>query len=385
MRARPLVVGLDAASVASIRQAFERGAPIGLISDKLSATDREAAVQRLAAAVPADTAFVVFTSGSTGRPKGVVLSRAAAEAAVHMSEARLGKRADDRWLLALSPAQVGGLGVLMRCWLRDLPCELAGGHGLAVALEQTRPTLLSLVPTQLSALLDDPTWRPPSSLRALLLGGAAAPQTLLVRARARGVPVLTTYGMTETFGQAATAAPHEPVPAGAIGRPLDGVRIDAGTREAPSLIRVDTPAACSAYLGEPPRSGAVPTSDLGFLEDGWLHVVGRADDIIITGGHKVHPLPIEAALSLPGVAAIAISGLPDAHWGNLLAAAIVPGADFDRAALDAAIAALPPHQRPRRLALLDHLPRLPSGKLDRAALSALLRPKSGQMGTGSCG
>lgn len=377
--ARPIVVGLDATSVAAIREAFERAEPIGLVSDRLSHADRAHAIARLEAPVPAGTAFVVFTSGSTGRPKGVILARPAVEAAVTMAAAILGERAGDRWLLALSPAQVGGLGVLVRAWLGRVPYELVGERGLAAALAASSPTLMSLVPTQLAALLDDPAWRPPPSLRAVLLGGAAAPEALVTRAQARGVPVLTTYGMSETFGQVATAPPGAPRPPGAIGRPLDGVTIHAGTRAEPSIIRVATPAAFSGYLDAPPtavepaatgpRARTVTTSDLGFVEDGWLYVVGRADDVIITGGHKVHPLPIEAALSIRGVAAVAVVGLPDPRWGHVVAAAVVPAPDFDRAALDAAIARLPSHQRPRRVALVAQLPLLPSGKLDRAAVA----------------
>lgn len=379
MHARPIIVGLDAPSVAAIEEAFARREPVGLIAERSAAAERAAMRARLEKAeVPEGTAFVVFTSGSTGTPKGVVISRRAVHAAAEMARDVLGVRPDDRWLLALSPAHMGGLGVVMRARHHGIPLEIAG-EDLADALEGA--TLTSLVPTQLSTLLADASWTPPASLRAILLGGAAAPAALVEAARARGLPALTTYGMTETCGQVATAPIGVVPPPGAIGLALPGVTIEAGSRAEPGPIVVDTPAAFSGYLdtpaaftgdldARPPHPTRVLTADLGFVEDGWLHVAGRADDVIITGGHKVHPATVEARLSIAGVRAIAVVGLPDAHWGQLVAAVVVPGPGFERAAFDAAVAALPAHQRPRRVRTVAALPLLPSGKLDRAALSA---------------
>ncbi len=363
--ASPLVAGLDAASVDSVARALEERRPVGLIHDRLPPGDQAELAARLAASpVPDDTAAVVFTSGSTGRPKGVVLSRAALDAAVAASAAHLGARDDDRWLLLLPPAHIAGLGVIAR--------SLALGAPPALAAHDASVTLVSMVPTQLARLLDDATWQPPRAWRAVLLGGAAAASELVARAGARGVPVLTTYGMSETCGQIATCPPGVAPPDGAVGVPLPGVMVDAGTRVAPGLITVRTPAAFTCYLDEPrPDPAAVVTSDLGFVEDGWLYVLGRADDVIITGGEKVHPLAVERALAdVRGVAAACVVGVPDTTWGQLVAAAIVPAPGADVGALEVTIAALPlaPHARPRRLVFVDELPLLPSGKLDRAAV-----------------
>ncbi len=374
--ASPLVAGLDRASVDAIIDAIERRRPVGLIHDRLPADQRDELAARLAASpVPDDTAAVVFTTGSTGRPKGVVLSHAATHAAVAASAARLGVRSDDRWLLALPPAHIAGLGVILRSLAARTPIVVAAGGDramVAAALAGDAITLTSLVPTQLAALLDDPAWRPPPSLRAVLLGGAAAPAAVIARARARGVPVLLTYGMSESCGQAATCPPGEPPPPGAVGRPLDGVTITAGTRAAPAVIAIRTPSGFTGYLDQPRFDPEViVTADLGFVEDGWLHVVGRVDDVIITGGEKVHPTTVEDALTrVPGVAAACVVGVPDPSWGQLVAAAIVAGPGFERAALDAAIAALPPHARPRRLIVVDTLPLGATGKIDRRAVAA---------------
>lgn len=380
----PLVAQPGRATVVAIWAALARGRPLGLLHARAPGDEQAALRARLAAhPVAADTLAVVFTSGSTGRPKGVVLSRASARAAAALHASSLGWRADDRWLLALPLAHVGGLAVVVRCLLGRRPvvaCD-AGVDGvrLAAALVEHRVTLASLVPAQLDALLALPAWRPPPSLRAVLLGGAAAPPALVARARARGVPALTTYGMTETFGQVATAAPDQPPPPGAVGRALPGVTLTAGTAASPAAIVVDTPTRMTGYLDEPAPAGPLVTADLGYLDgDGWLHVVGRADDVIVTGGENVHPAAVEAALAAcPGLAAACVFGLADPRWGAVVAAAVVarPGTDV-AADLAAADARLPAHARPRRVVVVDQLPVTASGKPDRRRAALLLGPRT---------
>ncbi|MEZ4399340.1 MAG: AMP-binding protein [Kofleriaceae bacterium] len=367
-RASPLVATADLATVVTVCAALERHLPLALVTARTPAAERAALVARVAAAeVAPTTAFVVFTSGSTGRAKGVCLSRAAALGAAAASAAHLGWRADDAWLAPLPLGHVGGLAVVVRCLVARRPIILDD----AGALAGPTATLASLVPAQLVALLDDPGWRPSPRLRAVLLGGAAAPPALVARARARGVPVRPTYGMTETFGQVATA--DATTPQDAVGVPLPGVRITAGTAAAPAPVRVHSPGLMDGYLDEPTPdlTAGFATRDLGYLRDGQLVVVGRVDDVIITGGENVYPQPLEASLvAIPGVAAAAVVGLADARWGQVIAAAIVVGPGYARAALDAEVARWPPHQRPRRWLELPALPRLASGKVDYPAIAA---------------
>ena len=370
---RIVIATPEHATVAEIRDALATQRPIALLHAKLAPA--ELARQRalvMAAALPEDTAAILFTSGSTGTARGVVISRRAVDAACTASAANLGWREGDRWLLALSTAHAGGLAVVARCTAADVPIELLERDAdLAAAL--ARCTLASLVPAQLVQLLADPAWRSPPALRAVLLGGAAAPPALLVEAAARGVPVLATYGLTETFGQVATAPldragdPHAPLVV------LLGVVLVAGTREMPERILVagDTLATC--YLDGTPIAPTFVTSDLGFVEAGAVHVVGRVDAVIISGGENVHPLQIEGVLAeTPGVRAACAFGVADARWGQIVGAAIVVARPFD---LDAAAAHwhahLPPHARPRQLAIVESLPRLPGGKIDRRAAAVL--------------
>jgi O-succinylbenzoic acid--CoA ligase len=363
----------DAATVAAIHDALDTRRPIALLHAKLP-TDEQARQRALVeAATPSDDdAVILFTSGSTGTSRGVVLSRAAIDAAAEATWAHLGVRANDRWLCTLPMAHAGGLSIVVRCRAAGVTCVLADDRDADRARGTwTIPagvTLASLVPAQLADLLADGTWRPAPSLRAVLLGGAAAPRSLVDAALARGIPVLPTYGLTETFGQIATARE----PGGAL-HLLPGVSVDGGTRAEPARLTVRGPMLASRYLDGTPIAPALATSDLGFVEGGILQIIGRADDVIITGGENVHPAQVEAVLAAtPGVRAAVAFGVPDTRWGQLVAVALAVDASFDRAAALAHWhASLPPFARPRRLAIAAELPRLPSGKLDRRQVVAL--------------
>jgi O-succinylbenzoic acid--CoA ligase len=364
-------------SVLAVYAALAAHRPIALLHHRLTAGElaRQGELAR-GAPLPPDAAVVLFTSGSTGAARGVVLSRTALVAAAEASARHLGWRDDDRWLLALSLAHAGGLSIVIRCLAARRPIVLCDRDfdRTAVAALLERCTLASLVPTQLAALLDDPAWRPPARLRAVLLGGAAAPPALLARAADRGVPFLTTYGMTESLGQLATASPEQAGDAAAPLVPLPGVAFEAGSRGAPAPIIVRAPMLATCYLDGAPIAPAFTTADLGDVDDsGALHVAGRSDDVIITGGENVHPSAVEAVLAAtPGVRAACAFGVADERWGQIVAAAVAVDPAFDAAAAAAGWqAALPRHALPRRLAVCAELPLLPSGKIDRRAAAAL--------------
>lgn len=372
-RARVIVAVPGIETIGAIRDALAARAPIAIVHpgrDPAEQARQREVVER--AKLPADAAVVLFTSGSTATPRGVVLSRAALIAAADASAAHLGWRDDDRWLLALSTAHAGGLAVVIRCLIARRPIEVTG-RSIAEAL--ARCTLASLVPAQLAGLLDDEGWRPPARLRAVLLGGAPASDALLARAAARGVPFLTTYGMTESFGQLATAPVAR---AGEVGAPLvalPGVELEAGTCAEPAPIRARGPMLATCYLDGEPIGRELVTRDLGFIEDGAVTVVGRVDDVIVTGGHKVHPTAIEAVVAATaGVRAACAFGVADERWGQRIAVALAVGPAFDAAAAARAWHdALPAHARPRELAIAAQLPALATGKLDRRAAAELPR------------
>jgi len=316
---------------------------------------------------------VVATSGSSGERKHVLLSAAALRASAQATHARLG--GTGHWLLVLPAQHVAGLQVLVRSALAGAEpavLDLRGGFDpagfahVADVLRRRRPqrTYTSLVPTQLARLLDDA----PDALGgfdAVLLGGAAAPSGLVARARAAGVTVVTTYGMSETCG-------------GCVydGRPLDGVqvRLDPADR-----IEVAGPVLARGYLGRADdsvfRDGWFRTSDLGrFDADGRLEVLGRADDVIVTGGVNVAPAEVEATLVAdPAIAAACVVGVPDARWGQRVVAAVV-AADpahppTPAAVLTAARQRLTGPQTPKQLLVVDALPLRGVGKPDRRAVA----------------
>lgn len=329
---------------------------------------------------------IVFTSGTSGRPKGVELSRAALVASAEASAALLGWREGDGWLLSLPPAHVGGLSVVTRCLLarRSVVLEPRGGPlALAEALEREPVTLASLVPTQLERLFEQcPAWRAPRRLRALLLGGAGARPALLAEAHRRHVPVFSTYGLSEAASQVATQRPGDPP--GTL-FPLPGVKV----RVVGDRIEVAGPTLLTGYV--PSDVFPVPWSDDGWLptgdrgridEQGRLVVLGRADEVIVTGGEKVDPREVEDVLeACPGVVQALVFGVADSTWGELVAAAVVPlggGAPLPEAIAAHCAGRLAQFKRPRLVAFVERLPQTAAGKPDRrraaSALAGALRP-----------
>jgi O-succinylbenzoic acid--CoA ligase len=329
--------------------------------------------------VPADTALVIPTSGSTGNPKGVRISTAALDHSAQATHRHLG--GPGQWLLAMSPARIAGLSVLTRCRTADVaPVVTAGPQfdpasfsAAAARLEPDRRRYVALVPTQLLRLLD--AGSPLDTFDAILLGGGPIPDGLVARAAGRGARVVRTYGMTETCG-------------GCVydGLPLPGVRLMIGSG---GLIRITGPVLARGYLGTEPTLGGPPgtepgfagawftSSDLGRVDSGGvLHVLGRADDVIISGGVKVPAQAVEAVLAgHPGIAEVVVVGRPDTEWGERVVAVVVPkDGPLDRAELRALVTARlgGPHA-PGDFVVTAAIPKLPSGKVDRARVRVMAR------------
>ncbi len=306
------------------------------------------------------TAVVIGTSGSTGAPKGVELSAAALRHSARASLDRVGARPGERWLCCLPVTHVAGLAVLVRSLVSGTEPVLAE-RADAGTVAASGCAHVSLVPTQLQRLLlqagaHGPT--PLAGFSSVLLGGAATPAGLLDAARDARVPVVTTYGMTETCG-------------GCVydGVPLDGVRAEVRDDE---RIWLSGPVLFSGYRGGPraPADGWFRTGDLGLLDaEGRLAVRGRADDVINTGGYKVVPGEVAAALqSCPGVREVAVVGQPDPQWGERVVAVVVPadpGAPPAPELLRRHVRErLPRYAIPSRVVMVDAVPMLPSGKHD---------------------
>ncbi|WP_437993769.1 AMP-binding protein [Sorangium sp. So ce145] len=344
---------------------------------------------------------IVYTSGTTGRPKGAVLSRRAFLAAAEGSAANLGVRDDDRWLLCLPLCHVGGLSIVTRCLLSRRAVILAPRFepaSVLASIVRDRATLLSVVPTMLLALLEADRDNVLARLRAVLVGGAGAPARALDECARRGVPALTTYGLTEACSQVTVQRPRDPrATEPGSGSPIAGVelRIEGAGSDGVGRIEIRGPVLFRGYYRGPDRApelsvdgaGWFGTGDLGALDAaGRLHVAARRSDLIVTGGENVYPAEVEQVLaSCEGVAGAVVFGVPDDRWGQVVAAAIVPdqaspceagGAAPSPAWLGdlaAVVAArLAPHKRPRRLCAVAALPLTAAGKLDRAGAAAQL-------------
>jgi O-succinylbenzoic acid--CoA ligase len=313
-----------------------------------------------------ESVLVVFTSGSTGPPKGVRLSLLNLEAAASASAEHLGHGPNDSWLLAMPLHHVGGISIVVRqsytggsvtMLPRFDPDEAAKAMG-------GRVTMVSVVPTMLSRLLDR---GPFGGLRAVLVGGGPLPAGLLEKAVERGMPVLPTYGMTETFGQVATLRPNAPLAYAA--HPLPGVEVRI---EPDGRIALRSPQISAGYLGEPDRADSwFVTNDIGEMgDDEAVRVMGRADTMVVTGGENVSPERVEAMVRQhPDVDDAVVIGVPDPEWGQMLVC-LHEGGPEDLGAW--AAQRLPSFMVPKRWVRIDGLPKTSIGKPDREGAARLV-------------
>jgi o-succinylbenzoate---CoA ligase len=313
--------------------------------------------------------LVISTSGSSGAPKQVLLGRAAALASAGASSARLG--ATGQWLLALPSSYVAGFNVVVR--------SLLAGHRPAVLGDRTPAEVVtdgafvSVVPTQLHRWLDSPDDRAAlARCHTVLVGGGPVDASLRARAEEAGVRAVATYGSAETCG-------------GCVydGLPLDGVGLALA---ADGRIRIGGPTLFDGYLEDPAATrtalvdGWFVTSDAGRLdEDGRLRVLGRVDDMVVSGGVNVPAAAVAARLrEHPAVAAAEVVGLPDAEWGNRVVAVLTLVEPVETLSLEAArdwVTAVHPRAwAPREVLVVPALPMLANGKVDRLAVRDLAVP-----------
>lgn len=325
-------------------------------------------------ALPPEVALAIATSGSEGAPRLVLLGNRQLAAAAANANTCMPLYPGDSWLNCLPLYHIGGQAILWRCAQAGATVRLHDGFdtaAVAADLALHPVSHISLVPAMLARLLEAGV-RPPAGLRVALIGGAALSRPLYERAVAAGWPLFPSYGMSETAALIATWTPADgPWHEGLVGRPLPGheARIAGDGR-----IQLRGPQVMLGTLsGERPAAdGWLTTGDLGRLDAaGRLTVLGRADDLLISGGRNIHPVEVESCLAAcPGVADVAVTGLPDPVWGDLVVALIVGPAD-PAELLAHARRHLPAAALPRRIRRLPQLPRNAAGKLERAALRRL--------------
>ncbi|WP_033403886.1 o-succinylbenzoate--CoA ligase [Sporolactobacillus vineae] len=341
-----------------------------------------------------DPCTIIYTSGTTGRPKGVVLTYGNHWWNANASLINLGLRRDDEWLCSVPLFHVSGLSIMMKNVIYGMPVYLFRHFDPEKANEQILKgtvTHISVVASMLQrmfAALNGHVY--PASLRCALLGGGPIPGELLRLCQAQHVPVYQTYGLTETASQCVTLPPeYMTSKIGSAGKPLFPlkIRIVSGAHPAaakePGEILVKGPTVFSHYLNRAEATrdaftdGWFHTGDIGYLdEDGFLFVLDRRKDLIISGGENVYPAEVESVLrDDPNVVRAGVIGVADPDWGHVPVAFVCVGAPekFSETALIAWCRQRLAHYKvPKRIFLIEAMPENASHKILRRKLYAKL-------------
>jgi O-succinylbenzoic acid--CoA ligase len=371
--------------------------PAGIISfsmhELLQQTDARILCRSAQAPTPAEHSrigLIVPTTGTTSEPKGVMLSVANLRASVEQVNRSLAFSRDDCWLNCLPLSHIAGLAIPYRCaqaGARMVLHERFDAERVWRDLQRYRVTHISLVPAMLGCLLDAAQGsRVPASLRVALVGGGALDATLAARAHAAGWPLVVCYGMSETASMCVVDRTDQAgLAAGRVGTPLPGFKIRLSEGEQ-GRIRIAGAALMAGYAnpqlrpGDGLQAGWFESGDLGYFDNqGRLCVTGRADDLLNSGGLRLHPREVEQLLAdCPGLRTVAVSSRTDPLWGDRLVA-FYEGAISEAQLARWARQHLPSGLRPREFRRIALLPRNRLGKLDRRALKGYTAAMPGVM------
>lgn len=334
---------------------------------------------------------MMYTSGTTGFPKGVIHTYGNHWWSAIGSALNLGLRPEDKWLAALPLFHVSGLSILIRSVIYGMPVYLLEKFNkIAVhqAIMKEGVTMVSVVTVMLQQLLDElGEENYPTSLRCMLLGGGPAPKPLLERAKTKGVPVFQSFGMTETASQIVTLSAEDALEKiGSAGKALfpAQVKINEPDKDKVGEIYVKGPMVTKGYYNNSEatkkaiQNGWLATGDLGYLdEDGYLYVVDRRNDLIISGGENIYPSEVESALlRYPGIIEAGVTGKEDKKWGEVPVAFIITDSHYDRSELMNFLSNhLASYKLPKQVFEVQELPRNAANKLVRYELKKKLCKK----------
>lgn len=328
---------------------------------------------------------IIYTSGTTGQPKGAVLTFGNHWWNAIGSALNLGLQPNDCWLAILPLFHVGGLAILLRGIIYGHTVIVHESFEPAVvnaAIDGQGVTIVSMVAVTLQRTLENRSGRSfPPALRCVLLGGGPAPKPLLEECARLHVPVVQTYGLTESASQVATLSPADALrKLGSAGKPLLPLELKIDGAGPSGEILVRGPSITVGYLDRPEanarafKDGWFHTGDLGYLDDeGYLYVLDRRDDLIISGGENVYPAEIEGVLKgHPAIADVGVVGIPDEQWGQVPVAYVVSRRPVAAPELAAYCEGrLARYKRPSRYVFVPELPRNAAGKLLRRSLGQL--------------
>ena len=323
-----------------------------------------------------DIAIIMNTSATTGQFKSVPLRWGQIRAHVQASKEVLGKTEQDNWLMVLPLFHVSGLSILMRSLYNGTAITILPKYDEAKVLElieTEKINMMSLVPTILTQLEPKITHH---TLRVILLGGEFIPMALIDACEKKSLPIYKTYGMTETFSQSVTFSvldyPHK---RDSVGRPLPGmqVRIDNPDADGVGEIHLTGPMVMTGYIGKEPIDGDLNTDDIGYVdEDGFVYILNRRKDLIISGGENIYPKELEDLVyTLPSVKECAVVPVPDPKWGQV-PALFVAFHDGESMTSDEILSfmtnSLAKYKIPKYVKILPALPRNGTGKIVRNEL-----------------
>jgi o-succinylbenzoate---CoA ligase len=346
-----------------------------------------------------DVTTIMYTSGTTGNPKGVMQTYGNHWWSATGSALNLGLHEKDKWLCAVPIFHISGYSILMRSQIYGMPVILHHSFDEQKAIDDIGSygvTIMSVVSTMLRRILVGlGEEKLPDYFRCMLLGGGPAPLPMLEDCIEKKIPVFQTYGMTETSSQFATLSPEYSIERlGSAGKALfpnqikivDSDGQEVGPRAEGEII-VKGPNVTIGYLNreletaDKIREGWLFTGDIGYLDiDGFLYVLDRRSDLIISGGENIYPAELEGALlSHPAIADAGVIGMDDKKWGQVPAAFIVksPGMDVaEEELIDLCRKKLAGYKIPKRFIFVDHLPRNAAKKLLRRKLREWLESES---------
>ena len=321
-------------------------------------------------------AAIMNTSATTGQFKSVPLRWGQIRAHVQASQKVLGRTEEDNWLMVLPLFHVSGLSILMRSLYNGTAVTILPKYDEAQVLkliESENINMMSLVPTILTQLEPSITHH---KLRVILLGGEFIPMALIDACEKKSLPIYKTYGMTETFSQSVTFSvldyPHK---RDSVGKPLPGmqVRIDKPDVDGVGEIHLTGPMVMTGYIDKEPIDGDLNTDDIGYVdEDGFVYILNRRKDLIISGGENIYPKELEDLVyTLPSVKECAIVPVPDPKWGQV-PALFVAFHDGESMTADAILSfmtkSLAKYKVPKYVKILPALPRNGTGKIVRNEL-----------------